>query len=131
MTIKTILEEAEKNAMVAMKKSPSKINDDLVFPDERGVYLIYWKKTVIYVGQSSSLRKRFKKHLSVSKETKSSALRRSLSREYGVKPPNTREWMMKNCESSFLGIENPDMCKLVEGLLIAHYRIQNRKLLNS
>ena len=72
MSFKTILKEEEKHAKRVMELNPSKINDNLVFPENPGVYLIYRNKKVIYIGQSNNLRNRFRKHLSASQSTKGS-----------------------------------------------------------
>lgn len=134
MKLKAILEEAEKYAERAIT---SKINDDLVFPKSPGVYLIYRNKKVIYIGQSSDLRNRFKQHLSTSQSPKRSTFRRILVREYeDVEPQNTKDWIVDNCSISSIeihdfGVCTSDMCKLVESLLIAHFRVRNKELLNS
>ena len=133
MNLKTILEKAEKHAERAIA---SKINDDLLFPGKPGVYLIYRNKKVIYIGQSSNLRNRFKQHLSPSQSPKRSTFRRILVREFGIEPQNTKDWIVENCSISSIeindfGICTSDMCKLVESLLIAHFRARNKDLLNS
>ena len=131
MSLISILEKAEEYASTAKKNPPQKIDADFEFPDKRGVYLIYKEKTVIYVGRSSSLKKRLERQLSEIIEPQDNGLRESLERQYKIKPSNTRNWMMEHCEFSFTEIENPDMCKLVESLLITHFRAQNRYLLYS
>lgn len=131
MSLKTILEEEEKYAKRVMGTNPIEINDNLVFPESPGVYLIYRNKEVIYIGQSNNIRGRFKKHLSASQSTKGSTFRRILVRTHGTEPRNTKEWIMKNYYISFIEIDDLDICKLVESLLIAYFRIKNKDLLNS
>ncbi len=131
MNLKAILEEGEKHAKRVMEINPSKINDNLVFPESPGVYLICRNKKAIYIGQSSNLRDRFKKHLSSSQSTKGSTFRRILVRKYGIEPQNTKEWIMENYGISFIEIDDLDMCKFVESLLISYFGIKNKDLLNS
>ncbi len=138
MSFKLILKNAEKYAKELMKKDPKRISDESSFwnslPTESGIYLIYKNQQVIYVGLSSNIRNRIKQHLSTDPIIKRSAFRRKLKSKCDIKPEQTREWIMKNCRISCIeikgsGINDSDMCRLVEGLLIAHLR--GKYLLNS
>ncbi len=132
MSLRAILEETERHAKRVMETGLSRIDGDLVFPEGPGVYLIYKNGEVVYVGQSTGLKDRFKEHLSASRSIRGSAFRRDLVREhYVMEPEETKKWIMENCSISFLEIKDPDMCKLVESLLTAHFRKQNKPLLNS
>ena len=131
MSFKTILEEAEKRAGDAVKTSPKRISVSLELPEGPGVYLIYKDKKVLYVGQSDELSKRFRQHLSDNIEPKGSTFRRKLMREYHLAARETRKWIMEHCEVSIINIDEVYMRKLVEALLIVHFRGKGEATLNS
>jgi hypothetical protein len=131
MTLSEIIEEAEGLAKRAMGIEPKKINKDSVFPNTRGIYLLYKNSHVIYIGQGKQLKNRLNQHLSPRENTKNSTLRRKLDSKLGIKPLKTRKWIIDKCRISLFEIEDSDMCSLVESLLIAHCRTVNPKLLNS
>lgn len=130
MSLREILEDVEKLAEDARKIEPQKFKDTPTLLNTRGVYLIYKKNQVIYIGQGKNLRKRLNQHLSDNEDPKTSTLRRTLIEKCKIKSLETREWLMKYCSISWLQVENPDLCTLVESLLITLFRIRNPKLLN-
>jgi len=104
-------------------------------PKERGVYLI--NKTneegskTIYVGESKDLSDRLRAHYSGEWRDSTSNLRRKLKSGYGIEiGPEMREWISKNCEFSFVKIEDSDLCHFVEKAVILHLRKKGEPLLN-
>ena len=104
-------------------------------PKERGVYLI--NKTgkkgsnTIYVGETGDLSDRLRAHYSGELQDSTSNLRRKLKSKYGVEiGPEMREWISKNCEFSYVEIQDSDLCRFVEAAVILHLRKRSEPLLN-
>jgi len=104
-------------------------------PKARGVYLINKtneeESNTIYVGESGDLSDRLRAHYSGEWRDSTSNLRRKLYKKYGVNiGPEMREWIRKNCEFSFVKIEDSDLCHFVEKAVILHLRRKGEPLLN-
>ena len=89
-------------------------------------------KDIIYVGKSKNLKNRIRQHLSDDTGMWRSAFRRALVKRYNnIRPESTPDWIKRNCVFSYLRVQDPDMCGLVESLLIAYLRNQGQPLLNT
>jgi hypothetical protein len=103
------------------------------FPKSPGAYLIYNKAgEVIYVGKAVNLKRRINSdHISGELKISTSTFRRKVVRVHGISPgPEMRKWINQNCQFSYIVIENPDLCDLVESLTILLLRSGNNQLLN-
>ena len=130
MTFKLVLNEAATYSERAITfPELEKISENYKFSGVSGIYLIIKNKKVVYIGESNNLRKRLKQHLNVSTDTGKSALRRKIVKLLSLKPEETREWLEK-CSISHTIIEDKQMRKLVERLLIAYYKDKGEARLN-
>lgn len=93
-------------------------------PKKQGVYLIFQKNKIIYVGESVNLYKRINsQHISGSKTNKTSTFKRLLCDKYNKKPGiKLREWIIANCRFKYVEIRDSDLCHLVEKALIYELR---------
>ncbi|OGF27134.1 hypothetical protein A2331_00060 [Candidatus Falkowbacteria bacterium RIFOXYB2_FULL_34_18] len=100
-------------------------------PKKQGVYLIYQKEKIIYVGESNNLYKRINsKHISGANTTKTSAFRQSLCKRLNRQPGlKLKKWILKNCRFKYVETEDSDLCHLVEKALIYKLR-KDYNLLN-
>lgn len=139
MSFDAILNEAKEYAEEVIRAERISFREEIDLENVPGVYMIYQGKEVIYIGQSVNLKKRFRKHLSDNQSTKGSTFRRILVKEFKIDPEDTRKHIEKFHvsfvevkESNMLDVrvKTFDMCKLVESLLISHYRTIGRGLLN-
>jgi GIY-YIG catalytic domain len=123
-TLEEVCESAKRLFRELSSKRPEKIASRAECPSLGGVYLIYEKKEVIYVGKAKDLRRRiYTDHLSEEVADTMSAFRRSLnSRDQMPYGPDMRAWIVKNCSFSHLPIPEADMRGLVESTAIAVYR---------
>jgi hypothetical protein len=105
--------------------------DRQIFPKKIGVYLIFEKDKIIYIGESKNLYERINlRHISGGNTYKNSAFRRSLCKRDNKKPGiELREWILSNCKFKYIEVENKDLCSLIEKTLIYYFRKQY-KLLN-
>ena len=133
-TIKSrnILNYAMENAGILVHKKSSFPKD---FPKTQGVYLIRDKsEKIIYVGKAKNLHRRINSdHISGDLDMTTSIFRKKLSRKFPKIVPGKqmRKWVIENCLFSFVEIENPDLCHLVEALTIIIARDSNLGLMNA
>ena len=130
MSFNKILDEVISRAEKAITfPELENISEDYTFSAESGIYLILKNKKVVYIGESNNLKKRLKQHLNVSTDTGKSALRKKLVKMRSLKPEETRGWLEK-CSISHIIIEDKQMRRLVERLLISYYKDKREAHLN-
>lgn len=128
--IEDIIENSQHLAESLLKKQPASSRN---FPDTQGVYLIYnTNGNIIYIGKAKKLHRRINDdHISGERKMSTGTFRRKLHKVYEVKPgKEIRGWVIKNCLFAYEEIENPDICTLVEALLIVFLRAKGEPLLN-
>jgi hypothetical protein len=123
-TIEEVVESAKSLFRELSSKQAAKMVSRAESPSVGGVYLIYEKGNVIFVGKAKNLRRRvYTDHLSEKIADTRSTFRRSLnSRDQLPYGPGMRAWLVKNCRFSYLPIPDADMRGLVESLAITVYR---------
>ncbi|KKR15459.1 MAG: hypothetical protein UT42_C0001G0016 [Candidatus Falkowbacteria bacterium GW2011_GWA2_39_24] len=129
--MKPILKESKEIAQALLKETPR--FEPKIIPETQGVYLIYKRKKIIYVGKGKNLQKRIAKdHLSVGVRGIKSAFQRKVHRIYEIPfGLQMKKWISRNCKFTYKAIKDADMCSLVESLLITYLRSNGQKLLNS
>jgi len=130
MNINNISKEAEEKVLqILNKKSVENVKK---IPSKQGVYLIYKKSKIIYVGKARNLNRRINNnHLSIGSKGSTSIFRSKIHKIY-KKPFGKimKKWILNNCTFAYEEIEDKDLCSLVEALLIIFLRKKGVKLLN-
>ncbi len=124
--------EAKKLVEKMLLTKPVSLDNKENIPQVGGVYLFYENSEdgeykELYVGLAKNLRSRIHTdHLSKELKATMSSLRRSLNQsrkfEFGK---GMQDWFKSKCMIAYVEIENPDMRKLVEAMLIASLRCPN------
>jgi hypothetical protein len=119
--LEEVIESAEGLVRELLSKKPGKMASRAECPSAGGVYVIYEKEEVIYVGKARNLCRRvYTDHLSEEIADTMSTFRRSLnSRDQIPFGPGMRAWIVENCCIAYLPISDADMRGLVESLAIA------------
>lgn len=106
------------------------VNNDIT--TEGGVYIMYNKENIVYIGKASNLKRRIlSDHFGGDEKMTTSTLRRSISKVYNIPPGQpVRNWMRQNCLFSYITIQDHDMRNLVEALVIKYLRNRGNNLLN-
>jgi GIY-YIG catalytic domain-containing protein len=119
--LEEMTESAKRLVRELLSKRPGKLASHAECPSAGGVYVIYEKEEVIYVGKARNLRRRvYTDHLSEEIAGTKSAFRRSLNSRHQIPfGPGMRSWIVENCCFACLPISDADMKGLVESLAIA------------
>jgi hypothetical protein len=119
------LSQARELAIELLNTPPIPLTDREQIPKTGGVYIFHevrqgGKVERIYVGLARNLRRRIHTdHVSAEKEDTMSAFRRSLNkvRNMPLGQP-IKQWFQLNCTIAFLAIDDPDMRRIVESLVV-------------
>lgn len=134
--LKDRLDEARRHAKKLLSAPKISLTEKIAVPVNSGVYLFHERlksgaSERLYVGIANKLRKRIHiNHVSAKSKPTTSTLRRSLNKVRNIEVgPAMKKWLVVNCTISFIEIEDPDMRKLVEALVVAVLR-PSGKILN-